>query len=61
VWVYDKESGTVKRRKVTTGNLTGTGSIEIVEGLATGEMIAISGVSMLREGMKVKPVDKIKY
>ncbi|MHC4477799.1 MAG: efflux RND transporter periplasmic adaptor subunit [Planctomycetota bacterium] len=61
VWVYDKETMTVQRRKVITGNLTGTGSIEIVGGLATGDMIAVSGVSMLREGMKVKPVDKIKY
>lgn len=61
VWVYDKETETVRRRKVDTGDLTGTASIEIVEGLAAGEMIAVSGVSMLREGMKVKPVDKITY
>ena len=38
---------------VKTGDLTGTDSIEIVEGLKSGEVIAVSGVSRLREGMQV--------
>ena len=61
VWVINPETKTVHRRKVTTGDLIGTDSIQILEGLNPGEMIAISGVSMLKEGMKVKPVDRIKY
>jgi RND family efflux transporter MFP subunit len=61
VWVFNQETKTVHRRKVTTGDLTGTDSIQILEGLNAGDMVAISGVSMLKEGMKVKPVDRIKY
>jgi RND family efflux transporter MFP subunit len=61
VWVINPETKTVHRRKVTTGNLTGTDSIQILEGLKAGEMIAISGVNMLKEGMKVKPVKQIEY
>jgi len=57
VWVVDKQKMTVERRRVTTGDLTGEASIQITEGLQSGEMIAVSGVSQLREGMKVKPFD----
>jgi multidrug efflux system membrane fusion protein len=57
VWVVDKEKMTVERRKVTTGDLTGEASIQITGGLQSGEMIAVSGVSQLREGMKVKPFE----
>ena len=58
VWVLDKESKKVMRRKVTTGNLTGTANIMITEGLQTGETIAVAGVSQLREGMEVRPLTK---
>ncbi len=61
VWVVDSESMTVHRREVSIGELTGTENIEIVEGLESEEMIAISGVSRLREGMKIRPVDKIEF
>jgi RND family efflux transporter MFP subunit len=57
VWVVDKEEMTVHRREITTGHLTGEASIQITEGLQSGEMIAVSGVSQLREGMKVRPFD----
>ena len=57
VWVVDKEKMTVEKRKVTTGDLTGKANIQITGGLQSGEMIAVSGVSQLREGMKVKPFD----
>lgn len=61
VWVVDQESLTLHRREVTVGELTGTENIKIVAGLESGEMIAISGVSRLREGMKIRPVDKIEF
>jgi multidrug efflux system membrane fusion protein len=61
VWVVDKEKMTVHKRKVKTGDLTGTESIEIVDGLQTDEMIAVAGVTKLREGMKIKPVEKIEF
>jgi len=61
VWVVDPEKKRVQRRKVTTGDFTGTASIEIIEGLKNGEMIAVSGVSRLQENMLVRPVDKIEF
>lgn len=54
VWVIEKESMTVTRRKVTTGSLTGKDTIQILSGLKDGDVIAVSGVSKLREGMKVR-------
>jgi RND family efflux transporter MFP subunit len=60
VWIVDKETMKVTRRPVKTGDLTGTDSIEIVEGLKSGEMIAVSGVSRLREGMQVADLSKME-
>ena len=50
----------VQRRPVKTGDLTGTDSIEIIDGLKSGETIAISGVSRLREGMQVSDLSKME-
>jgi len=61
VWVVDQQAHTVHRKAVTTGDLTGTESIQIVDGLESGELIVVSGVSRLREGMKIRPVDKIEF
>ncbi len=61
LWVIDPSDNTCHRRLVETGDLSGTDKIEIKAGLKSGEMIAISGVTMLREGMKVRPVDTIDY
>ena len=58
VWIVDKKSMKVQRRKVTTGNLTGTESIQVTGGLQAGETIAVAGVSQLREGMEVRPLAK---
>lgn len=57
LWVYDEESSAVSKRKVATGDLSGESDIVIVEGLVSGETIAVSGVNQLREGMKVRPLD----
>lgn len=57
VWVVDKEAMTVHLRNVKTGGLVGTGGIEIVEGLQSGETIAVTGVNQLREGMKIKRLE----
>lgn len=61
VWIVKQPENTVHARKVTTGNLSGTDQIEIISGIESGEMIAIAGVSQLREGMQVRPVDRIDY
>ena len=54
VWVVDQGAMPVHRRDVTTGDLVGTDRIRIVDGIASGEMIAVSAVSRLREGMPIR-------
>jgi multidrug efflux system membrane fusion protein len=58
VWVVDQETMLVHRREVTTGDLVGTDEIRITEGLASGELIAVSAVSTLREDMPVRKMDE---
>jgi len=53
VWVVDSEM-TVHKRDVTTGDLVGADQIQIVDGISGGEVIAISAVSRLREGMPIR-------
>jgi multidrug efflux system membrane fusion protein len=60
VWIVDKETLTVQRRAVKTGDLTGTDRIEITEGLKSGEIVAITGVSRLREGMQVSDLSRME-
>jgi len=52
VWVLGPDQS-VSSRPVKTGGVTG-GRIEIVDGLQPGDLIAVAGVSVLREGMKVR-------
>jgi len=59
VWVVDRGTGAIERRSVRTGDLAETGSIVVLEGLAQGEDVAISGVSRLRDGMTVQPVEEV--
>ena len=42
------------------GDLAGTDSIEILKGIKSGEIVAISGVSRLREGMQVSDLSKME-
>lgn len=51
-WVLGAE-GKVERRPVKIGSVT-EGSIVVMEGLQPGDRIAVAGVSLLREGMKVR-------
>ena len=60
VWIVDKEGMTVQRRPVKAGELSGTDSIEILEGIKSGEIVAVSGVSRLREGMQVSDLSKME-
>ena len=61
VWVINQEDNTAQSREVATGELVGSDQITITSGLANGDVIAVAGVSTLREGMKVRPVDKIEF
>jgi RND family efflux transporter MFP subunit len=60
VWVVDQQTMTVGRRPVTLGDLTGTDSIEILDGVSSGEMIAVTGVSMLREGSTIRDLSELE-
>jgi membrane fusion protein, multidrug efflux system len=54
--VFVLENGTAVRRTVTTG-LTSEGRVEIVGGLAVGDVVVTKGNNMLRDGMSVRVVD----
>jgi len=60
VWVVDRKTMKVQRRSVKTGELSGSDSIKIVDGLKSVETIAISGVSRLREGMQVSDLSQME-
>ncbi|MEL6767961.1 MAG: efflux RND transporter periplasmic adaptor subunit [Pseudomonadota bacterium] len=53
VFVYDPDTGTVRRRKVTMAGIRGNQFL-IIEGLTPGERVATKGVTFLRDGMDVK-------
>jgi len=53
VWVVDAKAMTVQRRPVKLGTLAGD-EVEILEGLKAGDLVALSGVSQLREGVQVR-------
>ncbi|MBC2711643.1 MAG: efflux RND transporter periplasmic adaptor subunit [Desulfosarcina sp.] len=53
VWVLKKEDMTVHKTAVTVGEMTGSDSILVLDGLEGGEQIATSGVTKLQDGMKV--------
>ena len=52
VWLINKDNE-AKSRPVEVGSVQG-GDIEITKGLEPGDLIAVAGVSFLRDGMKVR-------
>ncbi len=60
VWIVN-DDGTVSKRPVETGDLVGSSSILITSGLKTGDTLAVAGASSLKEGMQVKPIDKVEF
>ncbi|MGS2721128.1 efflux RND transporter periplasmic adaptor subunit [Paraglaciecola aestuariivivens] len=57
VFVYDPQHQSVHKRQVVTENVLDN-AIYISSGLAPGEIIAIAGVSFLREGQKVRLLEQ---
>jgi RND family efflux transporter MFP subunit len=57
VWIVDPEAGTVSRRPVTLGPMS-EDLVVITDGLNDGDTIAVSGVTQLRPGMKVRRWDR---
>lgn len=60
VWVVNPEKMTVHQREIKTGELVGKENIKVLSGLKTGETIAVTGVNMLREGMKVRDLAQLE-
>jgi RND family efflux transporter MFP subunit len=58
VWALDPDDNTVHRRKVSTGELSGSSEIEIDDGLQPGDTIAVSAISQLHDGMQIRPVQE---
>jgi len=54
VWIVNRDTMTVHERLVEAGSLTGTADISIISGIEPGETIAVTGVTQLRENMKVR-------
>lgn len=57
VWVVKPDS-TLSKREVTIGGFDGTGFVSITSGIDVGEEIVCSGVNMLKDGEKVKILEK---
>ena len=53
VWKVDSSTMRVSLSPVTIGQLSGS-EVDVVEGLTTGERIAVTGVQHLSDGMKIR-------
>ena len=60
VWVVNRETMKVAKRPVATGELAGSASIQVLEGLKPGDPIAVTGVAQLREGMQVRDLKELE-
>jgi RND family efflux transporter MFP subunit len=54
IFKYDAEAGAVRKVPVRGGKGVAQNLVEIVEGVAPGDIIAAAGVSLLRDGQRVK-------
>lgn len=57
VWLVDTAEMTVSRRPVELGPLTGSDAT-VVSGLEGGEVVVVSGVGQLRDGLKVRRFER---
>jgi len=60
VWILNESDMTVNRADVKAGELTGSDSIKILDGLNLGEKVVTAGVTKLQAGMKVTIWDEGK-
>ncbi len=60
VWVVDMETMTVHLRAVQTGELLGEDNISIEGGLEAGDVVVLTGVTLLREGMQVRDLSQLE-
>ena len=53
VFVYDPETSTLKRTAIEDGGIRDS-DVVVTSGLKAGDIIAVAGVSFLRDGQKVR-------
>ena len=58
VWVVDMARSAVSRRRITLGKLQPGGFFSVTQGLQPGEIVAVSGLRFLSDGMTVEVSDK---
>ena len=58
VWIYQSK-GTVQKREVVTGQLTGDGRIRISGGVKVDEQVVVAGVNQLNENEQVEPLEPV--
>ena len=58
VWVIDRETRRVSRREVSLGQMRLGDQVEVVSGLAPGELVAAAGAYHLDDGMQVRPFER---
>jgi RND family efflux transporter MFP subunit len=54
VWVLNRNTMTVQKRKVSVQGFASNSTLEIAEGLENGEWIVTAGIHKLKDGQKVK-------
>lgn len=54
VWIYNKTTEKVNKKKIKLGDITSNGKIEVLSGLKHGDVIVSAGVHSLSENQKVK-------
>lgn len=58
VFVFDPNTGTVKRRSVEVGRIDLDGNIQVLKGLKPQEKVVSAGVRFLTDGQRVKEMGK---
>lgn len=59
VWVYDDDSSLVSERAVEVGAVD-TAGVQILRGLAAGDLIVAAGANQLQPGMKVRVLGELE-
>lgn len=58
VFVYDEKSGKVNARVVTVSSVNRDGTMQVRQGLKSGERVVASGVHHVRDGQSVKVLER---
>lgn len=60
VWVVAQDGVSVTKRAITMGDLKGTRDVEIT-GVSSGDKVIVGGVTKMREGKIIRPIEKVAY